>query len=75
MSSRDFLFPEVLYLVKVYLSLTYDIYIKAAYVEYLNGPFMFEAMYAEDVDGTQLSTLPGVDELVDSYPSILLVSN
>ncbi|XP_077305649.1 dynein regulatory complex subunit 3 [Lithobates pipiens] len=40
---------------------------KAAYVEYLNGPFMFEAMYAEDADGTRLSTLPGVDELVDSY--------
>ncbi|KAM9304877.1 dynein regulatory complex subunit 3 [Gastrophryne carolinensis] len=32
---------------------------KAAYVEYLNGPFLFESLYAEDVDGTQLSTLPG----------------
>ncbi|XP_018414092.1 PREDICTED: dynein regulatory complex subunit 3 [Nanorana parkeri] len=40
---------------------------KVAYVEYLNGPFLFEGMYAEDVDGTRLSTLPGVDELVDSY--------
>nr|DBA19254.1 TPA: hypothetical protein GDO54_015116 [Pyxicephalus adspersus] len=40
---------------------------KAAYVEYLNGPFLFEGMYAEDVDGTRLSTLPGVDELVDLY--------
>ncbi|XP_063790922.1 dynein regulatory complex subunit 3 [Pseudophryne corroboree] len=40
---------------------------KAAYVEYLNGPFLFDSMYAEDVDGTRLSTLPGVAELVDSY--------
>ncbi|XP_068099654.1 dynein regulatory complex subunit 3 [Hyperolius riggenbachi] len=40
---------------------------KAAYVEYLNGPFLFEALYAEDADGTRLSSLPGMDELVDSY--------
>ncbi|KAM5153088.1 dynein regulatory complex subunit 3 [Mantella aurantiaca] len=42
---------------------------KAAYVEYLNGPFLFEALYSEDGDGTRLSTLPGVDELVASYPT------
>ncbi|XP_075035319.1 dynein regulatory complex subunit 3 [Mixophyes fleayi] len=40
---------------------------KAAYVEYLNGPFLFESMYMEDVEGTRLSTLPGVAELVDLY--------
>ncbi|XP_066432771.1 dynein regulatory complex subunit 3 [Eleutherodactylus coqui] len=40
---------------------------KAAYVEYLNGPYLFENMYAEDVEGTRLSTLPAVAELVEPY--------
>ncbi|XP_044160662.1 dynein regulatory complex subunit 3 isoform X2 [Bufo gargarizans] len=40
---------------------------KAAYVENLNGPFLFEGMYAEDVEGTRLSSLPAVAELVESY--------
>ncbi|KAE8578800.1 hypothetical protein XENTR_v10023778 [Xenopus tropicalis] len=42
---------------------------KAAYVENLNGPFLFESMYADDADGTKLSGLPGVAELMDSYRS------
>lgn len=40
---------------------------KAAYVEYLNGPFLFESLYAEDVEGTRLSSLPAVEELLESY--------
>ncbi|OCT64478.1 dynein regulatory complex subunit 3 [Xenopus laevis] len=40
---------------------------KAAYVEHLNGPFLFESMYSDDVDGTKLSSVPGVAELMDSY--------
>ncbi|TKC53127.1 hypothetical protein EI555_006625 [Monodon monoceros] len=32
---------------------------KAAFVEHLNGPFLFDSMYAEDVEGSQLSHLPG----------------
>ncbi|XP_069591750.1 dynein regulatory complex subunit 3, partial [Ranitomeya imitator] len=40
---------------------------KAAYVEYLNGPYLFEGMYAEDVEGSRLSALPAVAELVESY--------
>ncbi|KAM3916498.1 dynein regulatory complex subunit 3 [Leptodactylus fuscus] len=42
---------------------------KAAYMEYLNGPYLFESMYAEDVEGTRLSTLPAIAELVESYPT------
>ncbi|KAM8960281.1 dynein regulatory complex subunit 3 [Pelodytes ibericus] len=40
---------------------------KAAFVEFLDGPFLFESMYAEDPEGTKLSSLPGVSELMDSY--------
>ncbi|XP_058904895.1 dynein regulatory complex subunit 3 isoform X2 [Kogia breviceps] len=40
---------------------------KAAFVEHLNGPFLFDSMYAEDVEGSQLSHLPGVDELLQTY--------
>lgn len=38
-------------------------------MEHLNGPFLFDSMYAEDVEGSQLSHLPGVGELVQTYPS------
>ncbi|XP_059937665.1 dynein regulatory complex subunit 3 [Mesoplodon densirostris] len=40
---------------------------KAAFVEHLNGPFLFDSMYAEDVEGSQLSHLPGVGELPLTY--------
>uniref|UniRef100_A0A8C4WAU7 Dynein regulatory complex subunit 3 n=1 Tax=Gopherus evgoodei TaxID=1825980 RepID=A0A8C4WAU7_9SAUR len=33
---------------------------KAAYVEYLNGPFLFESMYAEDTEAAKLAYLPGM---------------
>ncbi|KAK2492710.1 hypothetical protein MC885_002882 [Smutsia gigantea] len=32
---------------------------KAAFVEHLNGSFLFDSMYAEDVEGNELACLPG----------------
>ncbi|KAM9044425.1 dynein regulatory complex subunit 3 isoform 4-T8 [Megaptera novaeangliae] len=40
---------------------------EAAFVEHLNGPFLFDSMYAEDMEGSQLSHLPGVGELLQTY--------
>ncbi|XP_064414308.1 dynein regulatory complex subunit 3 isoform X2 [Latimeria chalumnae] len=40
---------------------------KAAYVEYLNGPFLFDSMFAEDADGVKLACLPGVADLLEAY--------
>ncbi|XP_053423983.1 dynein regulatory complex subunit 3 [Nycticebus coucang] len=40
---------------------------KAAFVEHLNGAFLFDSMYAEDAEGKKLSYLPGVSELLESY--------
>uniref|UniRef100_A0A8C0JBS9 Dynein regulatory complex subunit 3 n=1 Tax=Chelonoidis abingdonii TaxID=106734 RepID=A0A8C0JBS9_CHEAB len=42
---------------------------KAAYVEYLNGPFLFESMYAEDTEAVKLAYLPGMADLLETYPS------
>lgn len=42
-------------------------YHKAAYVEYLNGPFLFDSMYAEDPEAAKLIYLPGVPDLLDAY--------
>lgn len=36
-------------------------------MENLNGPFLFESMYAEDVEGSKLACLPGVGELLETY--------
>ncbi|ELV14011.1 Leucine-rich repeat-containing protein 48 [Tupaia chinensis] len=44
---------------------------KAAFVEHLNGSFLFDSMYAEDTEGNKLSSLPGVSELLEAYPSNL----
>ncbi|PNJ08251.1 DRC3 isoform 11, partial [Pongo abelii] len=33
---------------------------KTAFVEHLNGSFLFDSMYAEDSEGNKLSYLPGV---------------
>uniref|UniRef100_A0A8C8ZHF1 Dynein regulatory complex subunit 3 n=1 Tax=Prolemur simus TaxID=1328070 RepID=A0A8C8ZHF1_PROSS len=38
---------------------------KAAFVEHLNGSFLFDSMYTEDVEGKKLSYLPGVSELLE----------
>ncbi|XP_007647286.1 dynein regulatory complex subunit 3 [Cricetulus griseus] len=40
---------------------------KLAFIERLNGPFLFNSMYSEDVEGNKLSSLPGVDELLETY--------
>ncbi|XP_025060369.1 dynein regulatory complex subunit 3 isoform X3 [Alligator sinensis] len=42
-------------------------YHKAAYVEYLNGPFLFESMYAEDAEANKLAYLPGMPDLLETY--------
>ncbi|XP_075755853.1 dynein regulatory complex subunit 3 isoform X2 [Pelodiscus sinensis] len=42
-------------------------YHKAAYVEYLNGPFLFESMYAEDTEAVRLAYLPGMADLLETY--------
>ncbi|XP_055507365.1 dynein regulatory complex subunit 3 isoform X2 [Leucoraja erinacea] len=38
-----------------------------AYVEYLNGPGLFDSMYAEDLEAAKLLLLPGVSEFVEQY--------
>ncbi|XP_072415296.1 dynein regulatory complex subunit 3 [Chiloscyllium punctatum] len=40
---------------------------KAAYVEYLNGPGLFNTMFSEDPEAPKLLMLPGVTEFVDIY--------
>ncbi|XP_030683144.1 dynein regulatory complex subunit 3 [Nomascus leucogenys] len=40
---------------------------KTAFVEHLNGSFLFDSMYAEDSEGNKLSYLPGVGELLETY--------
>uniref|UniRef100_A0A8C4UA26 Dynein regulatory complex subunit 3 n=1 Tax=Falco tinnunculus TaxID=100819 RepID=A0A8C4UA26_FALTI len=44
-------------------------YHKTAFVEYLNGSFLFDSMYAEDTEAAKLTCLPGVGELLQAYPS------
>ncbi|XP_051023241.1 LOW QUALITY PROTEIN: dynein regulatory complex subunit 3 [Acomys russatus] len=40
---------------------------KRAFIEHLDGAFLFDSMYAEDVEGNKLSHLPGVGELLEAY--------
>nr|XP_058139327.1 dynein regulatory complex subunit 3 isoform X2 [Dasypus novemcinctus] len=40
---------------------------RAAFVEKLNGSFLFDSMYAEDVEGSKLAHLVGVPELLEAY--------
>ncbi|KFV06248.1 Leucine-rich repeat-containing protein 48, partial [Pterocles gutturalis] len=42
---------------------------KAAFVEYLNGSFLFDSLYAEDAEAAKLAYLPGVGDLLQAYPS------
>ncbi|XP_015732394.1 dynein regulatory complex subunit 3 isoform X3 [Coturnix japonica] len=42
-------------------------YYKTAFVEHLNGPFLFDSLYAEDTEAAKLASLPGVDELLQEY--------
>ena len=38
-------------------------------MEYLNGSFLFDSMYAEDTEAARLAYLPGVGDLLQAYPS------
>ncbi|KAL4240950.1 Dynein regulatory complex subunit 3 [Mactra antiquata] len=40
---------------------------REAYVDGLNGPDLFEGMYADDTEGKKLKEMPGVDELIFDY--------
>ncbi|XP_013798825.2 dynein regulatory complex subunit 3 [Apteryx mantelli] len=42
-------------------------YHETAFVEYLNGSFLFESMYEEDAEAAKLAYLPGVDDLLQAY--------
>lgn len=42
-----------------------------AFVEHLDDSYLFDSMYAEDVEGNKLSYLPGVGDLLGAYPSPL----
>ncbi|XP_018610235.1 dynein regulatory complex subunit 3 [Scleropages formosus] len=42
---------------------------KDAFVEFLNGPYLFESMYADDTEAVKLAYLPGVPQLLDSFQS------
>ncbi|XP_068279549.1 dynein regulatory complex subunit 3 [Nyctibius grandis] len=44
-------------------------YHKTAFVEYLNGSFLFDSLYADDTEAAQLANLPGVGALLQAYPS------
>ena len=52
----------VLYCIVLYIVL------QLAFVENLNGPQLFESMYAEDAEGQKLGKMPGVSEMLDIYP-------
>ncbi|NXC83471.1 DRC3 protein, partial [Cercotrichas coryphoeus] len=40
-----------------------------AFVEYLNGSFLFDSLYEEDREAAKLAFLPGVEDLLQAYPS------
>ena len=39
-----------------------------AYVENLNGSYLFDTLYSEDAEGQKLNHMPGVEDLVNEYP-------
>ncbi|NXT16615.1 DRC3 protein, partial [Prunella fulvescens] len=49
----------------------------AAFVEYLNGSFLFDSLHEEDGEAAKLASLPGVEDLLQAYPSwfVLLCEN
>ncbi|NWT04032.1 DRC3 protein, partial [Mionectes macconnelli] len=40
-----------------------------AFVEHLNGSFLFDSLYEEDTEAAKLASLPGVGDLLQAYPS------
>ncbi|XP_010872711.2 dynein regulatory complex subunit 3 isoform X4 [Esox lucius] len=43
-----------------------------AFVEHLNGPYLFDSMYADDAEAAKLSYLPGVPVLLETFKSQLV---
>ncbi|XP_076852928.1 dynein regulatory complex subunit 3 isoform X2 [Brachyhypopomus gauderio] len=43
-----------------------------AFVEHLNGPDLFDSMYADDPEAAKLACLPGVSTLLESYKTQLV---
>lgn len=43
-------------------------FFQLAYIEDLNGPWLFEGMYADDPEASKLAALPGMQELLEGYP-------
>lgn len=37
-------------------------------MEFLNGPQLFDSMFAEDPDAEKLALLPGMEALLKTYP-------
>ncbi|NXM71429.1 DRC3 protein, partial [Serilophus lunatus] len=44
------------------------------FVEHLNGSSLFDSLYAEDTEAAKLASLPGVEDLLQAYPSNEFVS-
>uniref|UniRef100_A0A803V191 Dynein regulatory complex subunit 3 n=1 Tax=Ficedula albicollis TaxID=59894 RepID=A0A803V191_FICAL len=42
-------------------------YHQTAFVEYLNGSFLFDSLYEEDREAAKLAFLPGVEDLLQAY--------
>ncbi|XP_062359379.1 dynein regulatory complex subunit 3 [Cinclus cinclus] len=42
-------------------------YHQRAFVEYLNGSLLFDSLYAEDREAAKLASLPGVEDLLQTY--------
>ncbi|XP_066497616.1 dynein regulatory complex subunit 3 [Hoplias malabaricus] len=47
---------------------------KDAFVEHLNGPQLFESMFADDAETSKLAYLPGVTALLESFQSQFVAS-
>ena len=39
-------------------------------MEDLNGPWLFDNMYADDPEASKLAALPGMDEILAMYPPL-----
>lgn len=37
-------------------------------MEYLNGPHLFDSMFADDAEASKLAHLPGMPALLETYP-------
>ena len=44
-----------------------------AFVESLNGPYLFKSMFEDDPEAATLSCLPGMASLLQTYPFFTLI--